>query len=820
MHSSPCTVGKPVVRQAALAGVLLAGLPALADDSALDFQQDVKPVLEAYCIRCHGPETRTAGIDFQSIGPEGDAAQRRDVWLRVIRVLREREMPPAAPFPNEAERIAVADWADEALRNIDWSKIRNPGHTVIPRLNRVEYDNTIRDLTGLDLRPARRFPADGAGNSGFDNDRAGLFVSPLLMEKYLEAAHEVVDALIAARRRTESFRTHIEVETMYRTEMNHPVLDYGFDLNNFQQTIYRYVQFPRSGWYTFRVRCWGRSGTEGRMPGITIRVANDIVDRDVVVATESEPQVYTLRGWIPAGNHRLSLHLYIEKTAVTNDTQQELLAIVRRKKKEAEARGDKKPNIKERRVVLSLDWIEIEEETPEFSDGSRVFIARPDAGTAKLARLRLRPTSRTTDRRVNFDSNVNLSERRKQEAAGRILEQFAARAWRRPIDGKELKYLLKLFQQADRQGLPFDEAVGRSLKAVLVSPNFLFRLEQGSGTEPRIDDYALASRLSYFVWLSMPDETLFDLARKGRLREPDVVRDQIRRMIRDPKAVAFSSRFISQWLGSVELGRSAKPDTGFFPEYSGSLEESMKREVVEFFQHLLREDGSLLQLIDADYLTVNEELAAHYGISGVTGREFRKVLIQDRNRGGVIGMAGLLTTASLPVRTSPVLRGKWVLETLLGKELPPPPPNAGDLPEPTPATEGLTLRLRFEQHRDSPQCAACHDRIDPIGYGLENYDAIGRWRVTDENDRPLDTVGELPNGEHFNGPAELKDILLRRKETFARTVTERMLAFALGRPLAYYDEPAIRAVTEAVIESDYRPSVLIEQIALSYPFQY
>ena len=699
-------------------------------------------------------------------------------------------MPPAAPFPNEAERITVADWADEALRNIDWSKVRNPGHAVIPRLNRTEYDNTIRDLTGLDLRPARHFPGDGAGNSGFDNDRAGLFVSPLLMEKYMEAAHEVVDALIAARRRTETFRTHVEVETMYRTEMNHPVLDYGFDLNNFQQTIYRYVQFPRSGWYRFRVRCWGRSGTEGRMPGITIRVANGIVARGVIVATEEEPQVYTLRGWIPAGNHRLSLHRYIEKTAVTNGKQQELLAVVRRKRKEAEARGDKKPRIEETRVVLSLNWIEIEEETPEFSDGSRVFIARPDAGTSK------------------------------REAARRILERFAARAWRRPFDEKELKYLLKLFQQADRQGLPFDEAVGRSLKAALVSPNFLYRLEQAGGPEQRIDDYALASRLSYFVWLSMPDETLFDLAREGRLREPDVVRGQVRRMVRDPKSDAFSSRFISQWLGSVELGRSAKPDTGVFPEYSGSLEASMKREVVEFFRRLLREDGSLLQLIDADYLTVNEELAAHYDITGVTGREFRKVPIQDRNRGGVIGMAGLLTTASLPVRTSPVLRGKWVLETLLGQELPPPPPDAGDLPEPTTATEGLTLRQRFEQHRDSPQCAACHDRIDPIGYGLENYDAIGRWRLTDENGRPLDTVGELPDGEHFNGPAELKDILLSRKETFVRTVTERMLAFALGRPLAYYDEPVIREITQAVIESDYRPSVLIEQIALSYPFQY
>jgi hypothetical protein len=781
---------KSVIRLPALAFAILAAFPALGGNAGAGFREDIQPVLKTYCVRCHGPETRTAGIDFTSMEPAGDVAPHRDVWLRVIRVLREREMPPTAPLPSEAERLAVADWADEALRGIDWSKIRNPGHVVVPRLNRTEYDNTIRDLTGLDLRPARRFPADGAGDSGFDNDRAGLFIPPLLMEKYLDAAHGVAEALIAARRRTERLRTHVEVETMYRTEMNHAVLDHGFDLNSFQQTIYRYVQFPRTGWYTFRVRCWGRSGTEGQMPGLTIRVANEISDRDVVLATESAPEVNTLRGWVPAGNHRVSLHRYIEKTSVTNDAQRELVAIVRRKKEEAKAKGEEKPKIKETQVVLSLDWLEIEEEKSAGSDGSRVFIAEPDA------------------------------ELSTEEAARRILERFATRAYRRPVRGEELKYLLKLFRQAERQGLPFDAAIGRSLKAVLVSPNYLFRVEHKGDAGQRMDDYALASRLSYFLWLSMPDETLFDLASEGRLSEPAVVRVEIRRMMRDPKARVFSSQFAGQWLGSVEVGRGAKPDTGVFPDYSGSLEQSMKIEVVEFFDHLVREDRSLLELIDSDYLILNEELAAHYGMEGVTGREFRKAPVQDRNRGGILGMAGLLTAASLPVRTSPVLRGKWVLETLLGKELPQPPPNAGDLPEPTPETEGLTLRQRFEQHRNSPQCAACHDRIDPIGYGLENYNAIGQWRTADANDQLLDTAGELPSGERFNGPAELKDILLDRKEDFARTVTERMLAFALGRPLAYYDEPSIRAITKAVIESDYRPSVLIEQVALSYPFQY
>ncbi len=781
---------KLVVGRAGLAFAVLTAFPLLAGDSTADFRNEIQPVLKTYCVRCHGPETRTAGIDFTSMGPGGDVAPQRDVWLRVIRVLREREMPPADPLPSEAERLAVADWADEALRGIDWSKIRNPGHVVVPRLNRVEYDNTIRDLTGLDLRPARHFPADGAGNSGFNNDRAGLFVPPLLMEKYLDAAHEVAEALIAARRQTERLKTHVEVETMYRTEMNHAVLDHGFDLNSFQQTIYRYVQFPRTGWYTFRVRCWGRSGTEGQMPGLTIRVANEIADRDVVLATESGPEVYTLRGWVPAGNHRVSLHRYIEKTAVTNDVQQDLVEIVRRKKEEAKAKGEEKPKIKETQVVLSLDWLEIEEETAAGSNGSRVFVAEPGA------------------------------ELSTEEAARRILERFATRAYRRPVRGEELKYLLRLFRQAGKQGLPFDEAIGRSLKAVLVSPNFLFRVEHSGDAERRMDGYVLASRLSYFLWLTMPDETLFDLAGEGRLSEPDVVRAQIRRMIRDPKARVFASQFVSQWLGSVEVGRGAKPDTGVFPDYTGSLEQSMKTEVAEFFDHLLQEDRSLLELIDSDYLILNEELATHYGMQGVTGREFRRVPVEDRRRGGVLGMAGLLTAASLPVRTSPVLRGKWVLEALLGKELPQPPPNAGDLPEPPPESESLTLRQRFEQHRNSPQCAACHDRIDPIGYGLENYNAIGQWRTTDANGQPLDTAGELPSGERFSGPAELKDILLRRKETFARTVTERMLAFALGRPLAYYDEPSIQAITSAVIGGDYKLSLLIEQIALSYPFQY
>jgi hypothetical protein len=318
--------------------------------------------------------------------------------------------------------------------------------------------------------------------------------------------------------------------------------------------------------------------------------------------------------------------------------------------------------------------------------------------------------------------------------------------------------------------------------------------------------------------MSMPDDELLQLAREKKLHQPEVLEKQVRRMAIDPKSSAFVEQFFGQWLGYSELARLGGPDRKTFPVFSDNLRDAMLAESNLFFGSLVREDRSLLNLLSSDYTFLNEELARHYKIAGVLGREMRKVSLTDSNRGGVLGMGSVLTATSLPVRTSPVVRGKWLLEVMLGEKLPPPPANAGDLPEPTKETASMTLRQRFEMHRKAPQCASCHNRIDPLGYGLENFDAVGAWREKD-NGQPVDSVGVLRSGERFSGPAELKKVLLAREEQFARTLAARMLRFALGRELRYFDEPVTEKIARMVMSAGWRPSTLLTAVVQSYPFQ-
>jgi AmiR/NasT family two-component response regulator len=409
-----------------------------------------------------------------------------------------------------------------------------------------------------------------------------------------------------------------------------------------------------------------------------------------------------------------------------------------------------------------------------------------------------------------------------RRAAGRkIIAHFALRAFRRPVETAELGRLMRLFDQATGRGKSFEDSVKLALKAVLVSPHFLFRVEgdQDSARPYPISDWELASRLSYFLWSSLPDEELFRLAGQKRLRDPRVLEMQVRRMIRSPKSRALADSFAGQWLGVRDLYAGAKPDPRRNPHYTPSLRDAMYNEPIAFFHNVLREDASLLRLLDADYTYVNAELARHYGIEGVYGPDMRRVRLQDGRRGGVLTMAGVLTLTSYPRRTSPVLRGKWVLEEILGAPPPPPPPNAGSLPADDAPKEGPTFRQRLEKHREKPACASCHSRMDPIGFGLENFDSTGRWR-TNIAGTPVDASGVLASGEEFSGPMGLKKHLLARKEDFARNLTEKMLAYALGRGLEYYDQPTVRKITAAVTKDGYRSSTLIREIVTSYPFQY
>ena len=405
-------------------------------------------------------------------------------------------------------------------------------------------------------------------------------------------------------------------------------------------------------------------------------------------------------------------------------------------------------------------------------------------------------------------------------AATGDLRDLARRAWRRPVSAPEMARLLEFYQQTRRRGADSRTATLAAAKAVLVSPNFLFRIEKDppGQTPAAIDDHALASRLSYFLWASMPDATLFALADAGRLSQPKVLEAQVMRMLADPKARALSEQFVGQWLGIRTLGSVAAPDPQKFPEFTPALREAMMTEPTEFFAGLVRENRSLLELLDSDYAWVNADLARHYGIPGVNGSTFIRVSLSDRRRGGVTGMAAVLTQTSYPQRTSPVLRGKWLLEEVFGTPPPPPPPLVATLSPNDEKSEGLTFRQRLEKHRKDPNCAACHARLDPLGFALENFDPIGRWR-TQVSGQTVDASGELPGGVVIVGPEALKQVLLERKQLFLRHLTEKMLAYALGRGVEYYDIPAVKRITEAVASDGHRAPKLILEIVRSEPFR-
>ena len=591
----------------------------VADAAAYDKQ--IRPLLQQYCVGCHGAKEPAAGVNLTAYADIPAIQRDQTTWRKVMTQIRGRSMPPARlPQPTMEQRDVMATWIGHTLDSAGDALLpKNPGRVLLHRLNRAEYNNTVRDLFGVTSKPADSFPADGGGGGGFDNNADTLFTPPILMERYLQAANDIL--------------------------------------------------------------------------------------------------------------------------------------------------GAAKPE--------------------------RLFIARP----SKILLPRL--------------------------AARKVLAYWAMRGFRRPVESVEVERLMALYDAATKRGESFESATRFALKAVLVSPNFLFRAEQSHPIRDAypINDYELASRLSYFLWSSMPDDELFQLAAQKRLHSPGVLDAQITRMLRSPKAGAFADSFAGQWLKARELYTSAKPDPNRFPGYTDSLRNAMYGETIAFFQSVIQDDASLLRLIDADYTYVNEELAKHYGIEGVTGTQMRRVSLPDHRRGGVLTQASILTLTSYPQRTSPVLRGKWVLGELLGTPPPPPPPVVATLSPDDAPKDGVTFRQRLEQHRSKPECAGCHARMDPIGFGLENFDATGRWR-TDIGGKPIDASGILTTGEKFAGPIELKQRVLAQKDDFVRNLAEKMLAYALGRGLEPYDLPAVRKITATLAQNDYRSSLLIREIVKSYPFQY
>lgn len=915
---------------------LLAGLiPALstatshaAEPAEAIFEKEIRPLLDKYCQRCHTGEKPKGEFNLTDFKSLAAVTKSRAAWRKVLEVVREDEMPPEEPFPSSAERQKLIEWVESATK-IDWSKVKNPGHVTIPRLTRDEYNNTMRDLLGVDLRPGETFSEDGEGQSGFTTDRDSLFVTPSMMEKYFDAAERSLSSLIAIGKPIE---VHLESEKMFMTETKEVPKDFGdgfvgYVINRGQMTLYESAQFPADGWYEFRIRARSTAGPTGSR----LRI-NDVTEGDFYVPS-TEAGVVSLRVFVRQGSHQVAWNIEQgvkppQHSEADKKTQRAAEGAARKQAAAQEAKNPPKTYRKLPGNANALVGQGAGRNAPKYpATGTepasiKALIQRVDSAANSLQRpyewLRLLQTDGDPSEIVRFKGyivdrtktletakgdlakalgrsreefdkvygdankerltdNLALTDRvkdvkavpnqprgkkpqtaadlkpgsvaidwveirgpllpegasdkplvfvaapkvesQKKPAAREIIGRFARRAFRRPIDAAEVDRFAGLYEGAAARGDGFEESVKLSLAAVLVSPNFLFRVEAGPGDDEfRLNDYQLASRLSYFLWMSMPDDELTDLASKGRLREPDVLRQQVRRMLADPKAEASSRAFTGQWLGYAALGIGVMPDPKKYPQFTPELAEAMKQEPTLFLLSLLRDDRSLLELLDSETTYLNADLAKLYGVRGIEGDDLQPVVLTDRNRGGLLGMASVLTATSSATRTSPVIRGKWVLETLLGRELPEPPADAGELPGN--AGEARTLREELLIHRRNPTCATCHDKIDPIGFGLENFDAIGRFR-TKQAGRPIDAKGELPGGTIVDGPIELKQYLKTDKKTeFTRNVTRRLLAFALGRELQYFDEPAVDTILAAVEADEYRAATLVEQIILSYPFQF
>jgi cytochrome c553 len=764
-----------------------------ADKSAVfaAYERDIVPLLSTYCYGCHGEQKQKGDLNLQVYRTGPAAEKARKVWKEVADQLTAREMPPdTQKQPSDAERAKITAW----IKSLAAGDAKDPGRVTVRRLNRLEYNNTIRDLVGVDFKPADDFPDDDVGN-GFDNIGDVLSLPPLLMEKYLIAADQVLERAIAVDAPTieSDFSTWEYVvdgkakpkpagDPEAKAKVDGITLTEAGELRGL-------VAFPVAGKYSVKVKAGSEPvGTEPAQLGIKI---DDKMVADTKVTAKRLGTV-SLTIDAPRGLHLVSV--------VFMNPFSEPPEAPPKDAKPAPGAKAKKPEGPRVRA-LQLAGIEMRgprQGTPTAAHRA-IFIAKPDPRSKDPA----------------------AAER---EAAKQILTAFANRAYRRPATAEQVERLMTLYDVAAKNGQVFEDRVRLGLKGVLVSPSFLFRAERDrAGTDGGVyalDSWEVASRLSYFLWATMPDAALFDLAKQDKLTDPAVIRSEVARMLKDPKARSLVDSFASQWLQLRKMETIA-PDTMVFPEFTPEIRKAMYDESMSYVEAIMREDRSVLELIDSDYTFLNDKLARLYGIPGVNGGQFRKVQLTDRNRGGLLGQGAVLAITSMPGRTSPVKRGKWVMEEILGDPPPPPPPLVESLEkqaEEHAEVAKLSLRERMERHRADPTCNSCHKVMDAIGFGLENFDALGRWRDKDEAGKPLDTAGKMPSGASFRNVVELKRIFMEAKDQFVGNMAEKMLTYALGRGVEHYDDPTIEHIVATMATNDYRFSVLVAEIATSYPF--
>jgi mono/diheme cytochrome c family protein len=752
------------MRLTRIASILLLGtLPASAQTpAAQQYQSTVSPFLNRHCVMCHSTKAKAANLDLERFKDPAAALAERDVWEGVAKRVKSGQMPPpGVPKPSPESAQAVVSWAMSHVEAIDRTRKVEPGRVTARRLNRAEYNNTIRDLFAISFRPADDFPLDDSGH-GFDNIGDVLSLSPVLLEKYMQAADKIVKAALVTGPPPKPVMEKFDADKVGEPK-ELPADPEGERLIRTHSLLVRYP-FPRDGEYELRVFVRGRGATGSPPSPLALFVGGKLAE---VIKVQS------------GQNTKRNFDVRIKATAGM--------------------------------ASVGAAWVYPGPPYPGF--------AKDDNGvdyTMMVETIELRgPYIDAAAGLPESHRRVFICTEHDNACAQKILRNFASKAWRRPVTDAELARLMRFVELAAREGDTFENGIQLAVKAMLVSPQFLFRAEPEAGARA-LNGYELASRLSYFLWSTMPDDALFAAAADGSLTRPDVLAGQLRRMLADPKANALATNFAGQWLELRNLD-SVSPDPERFPEWDADLREAMRRETLLFFSALLTEDRSILDLLDGKFSFLNERLARHYGIPDVTGRNFRRVELDGAQRSGVLTQASVLTVTSYPTRTSPVQRGLWVLENFLASPPPPPPADVPQLDEAKIGTE-MTLRQQLERHRADPNCAVCHTKMDALGFGLENYNPVGAWRSNDGK-FPIDSKGALPGGRSFTNSAELKTILRGDAEAFTECLTEKMLTYALGRGLEASDKPVVRVIAKRVAADQYKISTLIREIALSAPFR-
>lgn len=768
---------------------LLAALPLLAANVAaqapakapakpsVDAQKvyltQIVPFVKQYCLECHNTKKPDEEIQFDRYKDAASVEADAKTWQRVLEMLQSSAMPPDdKPQPTDEQRKHVIAWIEKTIYHLDCDNAPDPGRVTIRRLNRAEYNNTIRDLLGITFRPADDFPSDDVG-SGFDNQGDVLSLQPLLLEKYLSAAEKIATTAIVANAESlvKTQRKTRQLESVGgkwdRGEGGWGILSDGGVKGTFE--------IERPGEYTLRAIA-GAQNVNREPAELELRQDGKALKVFDIYAPRDRQRNYELKVKLPKGTIELSAHFL-------NDFYDEKAS---------------DPKRRDRNLYVTSLEIQgpLEISASDYPDSHRKLIATLPS------------------------NSINV-----QQAALANLRPLMQRAFRRKVTEQEVLPFASLVEQAVKDGEKFEAGMQIALQAVLISPHFLFRLERDAQpNNPQqiheIGQYELATRLSYFLWSSLPDDELFMLANQGKLHQEAVLKQQVKRMLQDPRADALTQNFALQWL-NLRMLDTTSPDPKVFAGFDERLKADMRRETEMFFQTIVKEDRSIVDFLKGDFTFLNERLAKHYGLEDkakLNGDEFVRVSLAGSPRRGVLSQASVLTLTSNPERTSPVKRGKWILENILGAPPPDPPPDVPQLDATQKAQPNLTLRQQLEVHRQNAVCASCHKTMDALGFGLENFDAVGRWRDKDGKD-PIDSSGILPNGDKFKGPSELTGVLVQRKQEFARCFTEKMMVYALGRGLAPYDRCAAQEIVKAADQDQFKFSALVTQIVLSDPFR-